>query len=82
MVEVDTLAELNERLAAIDEAEDERMLQGKLTSIGFNFTAEKDELAPLPVDDFECGLTLHPKVDRSSRITELLRAGHRSGDGP
>ncbi|WP_399932091.1 IS21 family transposase [Streptomyces kanamyceticus] len=69
VVEVDTLDELNERLAAIDEAEDERMLQGKLTSIGFNFTVEKDELVPLPVDDFECGLTLHPKVDRSSRIT-------------
>ncbi|NUK82682.1 IS21 family transposase, partial [Streptomyces lunaelactis] len=69
MVEVGALNELNERLAEIDEAENERVLQGRLTSIGFNVTAEQDELAQLPVDDFECGLTLHPKVDRSSRIT-------------
>ncbi|MEU6184246.1 IS21 family transposase [Streptomyces coeruleorubidus] len=69
VVEVDSLDDLNERLAEVDEAENDRVLQGKLTSIGFNFTAEQEELAPLPVDDFECGLTLHPKVDRSSRIT-------------
>ena len=69
VVEVDSLDELNERLAQVDETEDERMMTGKLTSIGFNFTVERDELGPLPADDFECGLTLHPKVDRSSRIT-------------
>lgn len=67
--EVASLEELNARLAVIDEAEDERMLRGKLTTIGFNFRTEADELAPLPAEDFECGLTLTPKVDRTSRIS-------------
>ncbi|MFF3404313.1 hypothetical protein ACFYW6_38510 [Streptomyces sp. NPDC002659] len=35
--DVPSLEELNARLALIDEAEDERMLRGKLTTIGFNF---------------------------------------------
>lgn len=63
------MAELNERLASIDAGGDERVLRGRLTSIGFNFEQEKGELLPLPGEDFECGLTLTPKVDRSSRIT-------------
>ncbi|MEU9245717.1 IS21 family transposase [Streptomyces sp. NPDC048385] len=67
--DVASLEELNARLAAIDEAEDERMLRGKLTTVGFNFRIEADELAPLPAEDFECGLTLTPKADRTSRIT-------------
>ncbi|MDX3850659.1 Mu transposase domain-containing protein [Streptomyces sp. AK02-01A] len=65
--DVPSLEELNGRLAIIDEAEDERILRGKLTSIGFNFLIESEELAPLPSEDFECGLTL--KVDRTSRIS-------------
>ncbi|MFD4248036.1 IS21 family transposase [Streptomyces sp. NPDC058525] len=67
--EVASLEELNEKIAGIDMAEDERILRGKLTSIGFNFRLEEDELTPLPGEDFECGITLTPKVDRSSRIT-------------
>ncbi|MFI8895459.1 Mu transposase domain-containing protein [Streptomyces paradoxus] len=60
----------------IDEAEEERILRGKLTSIGFNFRIEAEELAPLPTEDFECGITLTPKVDRTSRIT--VRQSHYS----
>ena len=41
----------------------------KVTTVGFNFRTELEELAPLPSEDFECGLTLTPKVDRTSRIT-------------
>jgi transposase len=67
--DVASLAELNEKIAAIDAAEDTRILSGRLTTIGFNFTSEKDELLPLPFEEFECGITLTPKVDRSSRIT-------------
>ncbi|MYZ37133.1 IS21 family transposase [Streptomyces sp. SID4917] len=67
--DVASLEELNATLAKIDEVEDDRLLRGKLTSIGFNFRVEVDELAPLPAEDFECGVTLTPKVDRSSRIT-------------
>lgn len=53
--EVETLAELNEHLTGIDAAEDERVLRGKLTSIGFNFVQESEDLAPSPGEDFECG---------------------------
>lgn len=67
--DVPSLEELNARLAIIDEAEDERILRGKLTTIGFNFRIEAEELAPLPDEDFECGLTLTPKVDRTSRVS-------------
>lgn len=67
--EVASLEELNEKIAVIDAAEDDRMLQGRLTTIGFNFVSEADSLAPLPWEEFECGITLTPKVDRSSRIS-------------
>lgn len=66
--EVDTLDELNERLAAIDKAEDNRHIHGSNTSVGFNFAVEEKLLAPLPADDFDCGLTLTPTVRRDSRI--------------
>ncbi|MGX4695066.1 Mu transposase domain-containing protein [Streptomyces sp. JNUCC 63] len=33
-------------------------------------------MAPLPTEDFECGITLTPKVDRTSRIT--VRQSHYS----
>lgn len=67
--EVATLAELNAKIAEIDAAEDERILAGRLTTVGFNFFTEADQLTPLPFEEFECGITLTPKVDRSSRIT-------------
>src|SRR5207248_2557327 len=68
VVAVDTLAELNERLAEIDKAEDDRHIQGANTSIGFNFANEAELLAPLPDDEFDCGITLTPTVRRDSRI--------------
>ncbi|MDX3771908.1 MULTISPECIES: Mu transposase domain-containing protein [unclassified Streptomyces] len=37
--------------------------------VGFNFVSETDLLLPLPFEEFECGITLTPKVHRSSRIT-------------
>jgi hypothetical protein len=58
------LEELNERLVAIDEAEDKRHIHGADTSVGSNFAEE----APLPADDFGCGITLTPKVRRDSRV--------------
>lgn len=67
--EVATLEELNAKIAEIDASEDERILAGRLTTVGFNFFTEADQLTPLPFEGFECGITLTPKVDRSSRIT-------------
>lgn len=74
--QVDSLAELNERLAAIDVAEDARHIHGRPTSIGFDFEAERDRLWPLPADDFDCGIGLMPTVARNSRIT--VRQGYYS----
>lgn len=66
--EVETLAGLNERLAVIDEAEDARHVHGSPVSIGVKFAAEREHLAPLPGEEFDCGLTLTPAVRRDSRI--------------
>ena len=66
--EVDTLAELNERLAEIDAGEDSRHVHGSNTSIGFDFAVEQERLVALPEDDFDCGITLTPTVRRDSRI--------------
>nr|WP_232075195.1 hypothetical protein [Phytohabitans suffuscus] len=65
---MESLAELNEKLAAIDQAEDGRHVHGNNTSIGFDFAVEAELLAPLPADDFDCGITLTPTVRRDSRI--------------
>ncbi|MFJ7278497.1 Mu transposase domain-containing protein [Kitasatospora sp. NPDC098663] len=67
--QVESLAELNERLAAIDVAEDARHIHGRPTSIGFDFEAERERLRPLPADDYDCGIDLTPTVARNSRIT-------------
>ena len=66
--EVETLAELNERLAAIDAAEDARHVHGRTDSIGECFAAERELLSPLPDEDFDYSITLTPTVRRDSRI--------------
>jgi transposase len=66
--EVDTLAELNERLAAIDAAEDARLVHGRTASIGECFAAERELLLPLPDEEFDYSITLTPTVRRDSRI--------------
>jgi transposase len=66
--EVAALAELNERIAEIDKGEDARHVHGVNTSIGFNFAAEADLLAPLVAEEFDCGVTLMPTVRRDARI--------------
>jgi transposase len=67
--EVESLAELNERLAAIDAAEDARHVHGRPTSIGFDFEQERSALAPLPSDEYDTGMDLTPLVHRNGRIT-------------
>jgi transposase len=66
--DVQALSDLNERLAAIDAAEDARHVHGNTASIGERFAAERDLLAPLPGEEFDCGITLTPTVRRDSRI--------------
>ncbi|MGW7001368.1 IS21 family transposase [Streptomyces sp. NPDC054933] len=67
--DVDTLSELNERIEQIEGAEDARHIDNRPTSVGFDFNEEAPLLAPLPFEEFDCGLTLTPKVDKTSRIT-------------
>lgn len=67
--EVDSLDELNEMLAAIDKAEDERIPDGAALPVRVMFAAEEPQLRPLPDDEFDCGITLTPTVNSRSRIT-------------
>ena len=65
---VDSLAELNELIAAADEADNTRFLVGRQCDVGTAFAAEQSALAPLPAEPFETRLMLAPRVDRHSRI--------------
>jgi transposase len=67
--EVATLAELNDRIAEIDLAEEDRVPHNQRVSVGFNFRDEREALRPVPFDDYEAGVTLTPKVGRDARIT-------------
>lgn len=67
--EAASLAELNQWLAAIDKAEDERVVHGASVPIGVAFAAEAGLLLPLPEEEFDCGVTLTPTVNNRSRIT-------------
>ena len=69
MPEVDSLDELNERIRVWESADDARRITGKLTTIGADYTNERNQLGPLPVERFDPGLVLHPRVDRSAMIT-------------
>jgi len=69
MPEVETLAQLNEKLIAWDEADDARRIDTRLRSVGEDFAVERPLLADLPAERFDPGLPLTPRVDRSSLIT-------------
>lgn len=69
MPEVDSLDELNDKIKHWEAADDSRRITGKLKTIGEDYATERDLLAPLPVDRFDPGLVLHPRVDRSAMIT-------------
>ena len=69
MPEVNSLAELNERLVAGDEADEAGRIDTRLRSVGEDFATEKSLLAAPPDDRFDPGLLLTPRVDRSSLIT-------------
>lgn len=66
---VASLAELNARLAAIDEAENDRRIEHRANMVGQDFAFERTTLRPLPAEPFDRGWTLNPRVDRYARIS-------------
>ncbi|MBR7838590.1 IS21 family transposase, partial [Actinospica durhamensis] len=68
VAEVDSLAELNERLERIDLEEEARFVHGNPATVGFRFREEASLLHPLPAEEFDCGLTLTPLVRKDSRV--------------
>jgi transposase len=67
--EVDSLAELNKRIAVAEAAEDGRRIGARIRTIGQDFAAEVPRLVPLPEEPFETGLLLTPRVDRYGQVT-------------
>lgn len=67
--EVDSLAELNEAIQAYDRSDEDRRIGARAHTVGQAFAAEKALLKPLPVERFETGLWLTPRVDRYSQVT-------------
>ncbi|WP_199281977.1 IS21 family transposase [Salinibacterium sp. CAN_S4] len=66
---VDSLAELNDRIRAWDHADDTRRISTRIRTVGADFTTEQPLLASLPLERFDPGLSLTPRVDRSSLVT-------------
>lgn len=65
---VDSIAELNDLLAAADAKDDRRRVGTRLTTIADDFAFERRLLGSLPVEEFPTWLTLTPRVDRHARI--------------
>jgi transposase len=66
--EVETLAELNARLAAADAAEDARHIDGRPDTVGAAFAVEAPLLLGLPAERFDTALSLTARVDRYAQI--------------
>jgi transposase len=64
MPKVDSLAELNARLAGFDARDDARRIADRPQNVGHDFAIEARVLTSLPAERFETGVTLSPRVDR------------------
>lgn len=76
MPEVESLAELNEKIKAWDLEDEQRRINDRIRTVGQDYAAERPLLGPLPDDGFDPGLVLTPRVDRSALIT--VRMAHYS----
>lgn len=74
---VDSLEELNERLATYDKADDLRRIGNRMATVGTDFAAEAPLLASLPAEPFEPGLTLTPGCVMSQDFGDGSVSGHR-----
>jgi transposase len=66
---VESLDELNDRIRVWEAMDDRRRINDRIRTIGQDFEIERPFLAPLPVEEFDPGLVLTPRVDRSSMLT-------------
>jgi transposase len=64
-----TLAELNARLDAWDLEDEQRRISDRARTVGEFFAIERPLLAPLPLEAFETGRVLTPRVDRYAQVT-------------
>ena len=69
MPEVTDLDELNAKIQEWEAADDARVISCRAEPVGAAFARERPLLAPLPVEGFDPGTVLHPRVDRSSMVT-------------
>jgi hypothetical protein len=65
---VASMAALNEIVAAGDERDDHRHIEGRRISVGEHFSAELVHLGSLPDERFDTALALNCRVDTKSRI--------------
>src|SRR5204863_9498009 len=52
-----------------DAADDARHIDGRASTVGADFAAEKPFLLPLPADRFDTALSLSTRVDRYAQVT-------------
>lgn len=69
MPKVATLAELNAYFARCDAKDDHRRVGQRVTTVADDFAVEQPLLRALPVEPFETGISLRPRVDRHARVT-------------
>lgn len=69
MPKVESIAELNDYFARCDRKDDHRRVGHRTTTVADDFTVEQALLRALPVEAFETGLSLRPRVDRHARVT-------------
>ena len=68
MPQVESLAELNAKIREWEDQDDQRRITGRIRTIGQDLADERPHLNPLPVETFDPGLVLHPRVDRSAMV--------------
>lgn len=66
--EVDSLAELNERIVAADAADLHRRIGQRLRPVGDDLAVEAPLLRPVPAEPFPTALILSPRVDRYAQV--------------
>ncbi len=65
---VDSLAELNQRVRQWDLDDENRRIGDRIRTVAQDFALERELLAPITADRFEPGLSLTPRVSRSSLV--------------